>query len=72
MRKFAISDIHGCLKSFEALLDKIQLSTSDELYILGDYIDRGPDSKGVIDYIWKLEQEGYAVKCLRGAGCRRH
>ena len=66
MRKFAISDIHGCLKSFEALLDKIQLSTSDELYILGDYIDRGPDSKGVIDYIWKLERDGYAVKCLRG------
>lgn len=66
MRKFAISDIHGCLKTFEALLDEIQFSTSDELYILGDYIDRGPDSKGVIDLIWKLEQEGYHVRCLRG------
>lgn len=66
MRKFAISDIHGCLKSFEALLDKIQLSTSDELYILGDYIDRCPNSKGVIDSIWKLKQEGYTVKCLPG------
>lgn len=65
-RKFAISDIHGCLKTFEALLDHIALSTSDELYLLGDYIDRGPDSKGVIDLIWKLEREGYSVHCLRG------
>ena len=66
MRKFAISDIHGCLKSFEALLDRIQFSSSDELYLLGDYIDRGPDSKGVIDLIWKMQADGYAVSCLRG------
>jgi len=66
MRKFAISDIHGCKQTFEALLDKIAFSTEDELYLLGDYIDRGPDSKGVFDYIWQLQNEGYAVKCLRG------
>ena len=66
MRKFAISDIHGCLKSFEALLDQLQFSTTDELYLLGDYIDRGPDSKGVIDRIWKMQEEGYQVQCLRG------
>jgi serine/threonine protein phosphatase 1 len=66
MRKFAISDIHGAKKTFLALLDKLQFSTTDELYLLGDYIDRGPDSKGVIDYIWKLQQEGYKVACLRG------
>ncbi len=65
-RKFAISDIHGCLKTFEALLDQIALTTGDELYLLGDYIDRGSDSKGVIDFIWKLEREGYSVHCLRG------
>ncbi|MEO0876095.1 MAG: metallophosphoesterase, partial [Bacteroidota bacterium] len=66
MRKFAISDIHGCLKTFEALLDQIQFTTQDELYLLGDYIDRGPDSKGVIDLIWKMQADGYQVKCLRG------
>jgi len=51
MKKFAISDIHGCAKTFKALLKKINFSKEDELYLLGDYIDRGPDSKGVIDYI---------------------
>ena len=66
MRKIVISDIHGCLNSFKALLYKIVYSKRDELYLLGDFIDRGPDSKGVIDYIWKLQIEGHFVKCLRG------
>jgi serine/threonine protein phosphatase 1 len=66
MRKFAISDIHGCLLSFEALLDKIAFSSTDELYLLGDYIDRGPNSKGVLDLIFNLKSEGYQVRCLMG------
>jgi serine/threonine protein phosphatase 1 len=66
MRKIAISDIHGCLKTFEALLDQLALSTSDQLYLLGDYVDRGPNSKGVIDHIWALQQQGYTIHCLRG------
>ncbi len=66
MRKIAITDIHGCLNSFWALLDQLSLSTSDELYLLGDYIDRGPNSKGVIDHIWQLQEDGYPVHCLRG------
>ncbi len=66
MRKFAISDIHGCAKTFKALLERISFSTEDELYLLGDYIDRGPDSKGVIDHIWQLQETGYTIRCLRG------
>ncbi len=66
MRRFAISDIHGCVLSFEALLDKIAFSSADELYLLGDFVDRGRDSKGVIDLIWKLQQTGHQVHCLRG------
>ena len=66
MRKFAISDIHGCLSSFKALLTKIGLTTKDQLYLLGDFVDRGPNSKGVIDYIFELQQSGYSVYCLRG------
>jgi len=66
MKKFAISDIHGCLKTFKQLLVTIQFTKEDELYLLGDYIDRGPDSKGVIDFIWQLQEEGYTVKCIRG------
>ena len=66
MRRFAISDIHGCLKSFQALLQQISYTKKDTLCLLGDYIDRGPDSKGVIDHIWELQEEGYAIHCLRG------
>jgi serine/threonine protein phosphatase 1 len=67
MRAVAISDIHGCLKTFRALVEeKVQLTTGDTLYLLGDYIDRGPNSKGVIDYILELQGTGYQVKCLTG------
>jgi len=66
MRKIAISDIHGSPKTFKALLTQINFTIEDELYLLGDYIDRGNDSKGVIDYIWQLQAEGYHVKCLKG------
>jgi serine/threonine protein phosphatase 1 len=66
LRRIAISDIHGCLKTFYTLLLEIKFSKQDQLYLLGDYIDRGPDSKGVIDYIWQLQQAGYTIFCLRG------
>ena len=66
MAQFAIGDTHGCAKTFAALLDQIQLSPSDELFMLGDYIDRGPDSKGVVDQVWKLREDGYRVHCLMG------
>ena len=65
-RRFAISDIHGCLKTFKALLKKIDLKKEDDLFLLGDYIDRGKNSKGVIDHIWDLKEEGFRVHCLRG------
>ncbi len=65
-RRFTISDIHGCLKTFKALLQKIDLKEEDDLFLLGDYIDRGKDSKGVIDHIWDLKEEGFRIHCLRG------
>jgi serine/threonine protein phosphatase 1 len=66
MRQFAISDIHGCNITFNALLDQIGLTAADELFLLGDYIDRGPDSKGVLDTIMGLQSRGYKVRCLMG------
>ena len=61
-----MSDIHGCAKTFKALIAQINLTKEDKLFILGDYFDRGPDVKGVIDYIWQLQEEGFSVKCLMG------
>jgi len=66
MNKYAVSDIHGCLKTFKALLKKINFTKEDQLYILGDYIDRGPHSKGVFDYILELQNEHFQIFCLRG------
>lgn len=66
MNRYAISDIHGCVKTFENLLKRLAFSKDDVLYLLGDYIDRGPDSKGVIDHIIRLKADGYQVHCLRG------
>jgi serine/threonine protein phosphatase 1 len=47
-RTFVVGDVHGCSKTFNRLLDVIGLEPTDTLYLLGDYIDRGPDSRGVI------------------------
>jgi len=65
MGLIAIGDIHGCAKSFDALLEEINPSSDDHLLFVGDYIDRGPDSKGVIDRLLDLRDE---VECtfLRG------
>lgn len=66
MRTFAISDIHGCYQTFESLLQKIGLEKNDTLFLLGDYIDRGPGSKEVLDLILKLKEEQYNVQCILG------
>jgi serine/threonine protein phosphatase 1 len=65
-RIFAIGDIHGCINTFQKLLDEIRLRKSDTIYCIGDYIDRGPDSKGVIDLILDLRKRGYRIRTLRG------
>ena len=48
MAVYAIGDIHGCLGTLEALLDRIGPGADDHLVFVGDYIDRGPDSRGVL------------------------
>lgn len=66
-RVFAIGDLHGCLNTFEHLLtEEIKITHSDKIYCLGDYVGRGPNAKGVIDYIIKLRKKGYAIHALRG------
>lgn len=65
-RTFAIGDTHGCLQTLNALLGKIGFTKNDELIMLGDYVDRGPDSKGVIDTLVTMMKEGYQVEMLCG------
>jgi len=64
---FFVGDIHGCSKTFKHLVkEKIKLKRSDKLYCIGDYIDRGSDSKGVIDFILQMRKKNYQVHTLRG------
>lgn len=66
-RRFAATDLHGCLRTFRYLVEKkLRLRPADTLYLLGDYVNKGPDSRGVLDYIMLLQSEGYQVHCLRG------
>ncbi len=66
-RRFAITDIHGCAATFRALLhEQLQLTPTDELYLLGDYLNKGPDSRGVLDEILRLRARGFQVTALRG------
>lgn len=65
MARYAISDIHGCLRTFKKSLREVEFSKEDQLYLLGDYIDRGLDSKGVVDYIIELQKDHNLV-ALKG------
>ncbi|MGB0524384.1 MAG: metallophosphoesterase family protein [Flammeovirgaceae bacterium] len=66
-RRFAIGDIHGCYETLRKLvIEQIQLTQEDQLFLLGDYIDRGPNSSGVIDWIIELKEKGFQVFTLRG------
>jgi serine/threonine protein phosphatase 1 len=66
-KRWVIPDIHGCSKTLTALVSNlIRPARYDELYFLGDYVDRGPDSKGVIDFIRSLQKEEYNITVLKG------
>lgn len=64
-RLLAIGDIHGHSKAFSSLLNVIRPQVDDTVVLLGDYIDRGPESSRVIDLILALQQETQVVP-LRG------
>jgi serine/threonine protein phosphatase 1 len=64
--RYVISDIHGCKNSLVRLIQRINPTPDDALFFLGDYIDRGPDSSGVLDYIMSLEKSAYNIYTLRG------
>lgn len=58
-RTIAIGDIHGCSIALSALLQAIDPQPDDNIVTIGDYIDRGPDSRGVLEQLLALE------KCCR-------
>jgi serine/threonine protein phosphatase 1 len=65
MRTLAIGDIHGCSRALDALLGAVKPEPDDLLVALGDYVDRGPDARGVLDRMIALHATGRLVP-LRG------
>ncbi|GAB6926305.1 metallophosphoesterase family protein [Paenibacillus sp. JCM 10914] len=65
-RTIIISDIHGCIDQFNQLLFKINYnSIEDQLILIGDYVDKGPNSKSVVDRVIELVRNHNAI-ALRG------
>ncbi len=65
MRVLAIGDIHGCLGPLDDLLEWVKPTKDDVVITLGDYVDRGPDTPGVLDRLIELKQRLNLI-CLRG------
>ena len=65
MRTLAIGDIHGCSAMLDTLLQAVAPGPDDTIVTLGDYVDRGPDSPGVLDRLIALGRTHHLV-ALRG------
>src|SRR5262249_34112580 len=67
-RTFVVADIHGELHALQPLLERLpRLTAHDTLVFLGDYIDRGPDSAGVVERVREIQDAGPCkVIALRG------
>ncbi len=58
MKSYVIGDMHGCVAELTALVEFLPLERGDTVVFLGDYIDRGPDSRGVVDCLLALRGRG--------------
>jgi serine/threonine protein phosphatase 1 len=62
---YAIGDIHGCLSPLKRLISALDLKDDDSLVFIGDYVDRGPNPRGVIDFLIALSAN-YECHFIRG------
>ena len=65
MRYLAVGDIHGCMDALSALEDFVPFARADRLITLGDHVDRGPDSRAVLDWLIKRKEAGTLIP-IRG------
>ena len=65
MTTYVIGDIHGCFSALTCLFNKLTWTPQDTFVFLGDMIDRGENSKEVIDFILCLKKQ-VKVICLKG------
>ena len=69
-KSYAIGDVHGCRNQLERLIELCERDAGaqrSKFIMLGDYIDRGPDSRGVIEFLIDLQKwSPDEIICLRG------
>lgn len=65
-RQLVIPDVHACPNTLRALVAQINLQPQDQLFFLGDYINKGSDSAGVLSYLLELQQQHFQLFLLRG------
>src|SRR5947207_15772029 len=64
-RTLAIGDVHGCSRALDVLLAAVNPHGADRVVALGDYVDRGPDTAGVLERLLHLHKSGRLID-LRG------
>lgn len=63
-RTIAIGDVHGCSTALSSLINRISPQRDDVIVMLGDYVDRGIDSKGVLDFLIELDERCTLIPIL--------
>ena len=67
--RYIVADIHGCYQQYQMLLEKIQFSEKDELYVLGDVVDRGPEPIKVLQDMMRITAYRFSARRRReGSG----
>ena len=67
-----VGDLHGCLKEATLLLERCEASVDDKVILLGDLVDRGPDSAGCVDLAMRLENRQGAPASILGNHEEKH
>ncbi len=57
MAVYAIGDLQGCLREFDALLEKLAFGAEDRLWLVGDLINRGPDTLGTLRRVYAMREQ---------------
>ena len=65
-RQLVIPDVHGCARTLHALLDTVNLQPKDQLFFLGDLVNKGPRSPAVLETVMALQKQHSQVYVLRG------
>lgn len=63
-RGFVVGDIHGCARALDVLIGQMDLSSRDFVVVLGDAIDRGPDSRRVLEALLEVRNTSQLIYIL--------